>query len=1143
MAVQFILGRSGTGKTHYCIRSVVDALTGPGTQPLILLVPEQATYQAEQAILSDERIAGYNRLYVLSFDRLQFLLLGKKVARRGLSRTGRQMIIHRILRDNRDKLKLFGSSADRPGLAQQIGQTISELHAYTKTPEDIEQLLRDLEKGGNNELALLKFTDIGLVLKEYLGFIAGRFADPDRQLMLARQAVADAEFTKGSRLWVDGFAGFTAAELAILIELLKTAKDSQIALCLDPRRIDLEHPDKDIDPTGLFYPTEQTYAVLVEAIRQAGIPLKKPIIFRNPARFSARAELAHIERCASGNVDHKMPAGDAVRLVLAPNERAEVNFVAREILRLVREQDYRYRDIAVIVSDIEHYQHYIRACFEDYAIPFFIDRRRPLSRHPVVQLVCSALQTVLGGFSNSDIFAYLKTDLVGVDRFEVDLLENYCLAFGITSADWQDSARWSFAGPQNSGFDEERINRTREKVVGPLNRLRERLCPGGDWQASIEVGQFIKAIFELLEELGVSGSLTAWVEHARLAGDNAAVDEHQQFYARFVEVFDELAEVFAGSAMTAEQYAAILGSAFSELTLALIPPMLDQVLVGSIERSRHPDLKAVFLIGATQKLFPVPVVSDDILSDDDRRAAESAGFALGPGVEKNLCSRRYLAYIAFTRPSQLLCVTYPAMDGKGAAQPRSGFVGELESYFEDLVEESIAGQRTEISSVYSRYELMDLLCATLGRDAPSCGDQDRAKLGRLLGGLCGAPQLEDLGRAVLAALDYNNQAELADEVIEQLFTGRFETSATRLGTFAACPYKHFARYVLELAEREEFKFEPLDLGNFYHKVLDAWLASLNPQGRPFSAIPDEQIVGALQEQVNKLLAEDGFISHFARHSRHNAFIISEAAEALEDCVRAVARMVRAGSFEPQLSEVSFGRVREARRSLGDYELALPNGRVLALGGKIDRVDVAEIAGRKIAIIFDYKRRNKSFNWADFYHGLDMQLPVYILAVRNSSVGGEGLNAVGAFYMPVESKALSAGASKPSERADRFRHKARGIFNGEFYQALDNSNTNEFYNFHVDKKGNQYSKEATSAALRPEEFQDLLQFTKEKIRRLGIEILSGRIEARPYRIPGRCPCTRCEYKPVCRFDWQINEYNPLESLNKSEVLGKIGQADG
>lgn len=210
MAMQFILGRSGSGKTSYCTKAIVNALLKPdGQQPLLFLVPEQATYQAERAILSDKTIAGYNKLHVLSFDRLQFWLTGKNTARPELSRIGRQMVIQRILRDNQSKLPIFRQSANCPGLGRQIADIIAELHQYAKTPDDIEQLLSELRKDEKNNLAIQKFTDIALIFKEYVQFIEGKFIDPDVQLTRACRAVANADFIKGAKLWVDGFAGFT----------------------------------------------------------------------------------------------------------------------------------------------------------------------------------------------------------------------------------------------------------------------------------------------------------------------------------------------------------------------------------------------------------------------------------------------------------------------------------------------------------------------------------------------------------------------------------------------------------------------------------------------------------------------------------------------------------------------------------------------------------------------------------------------------------------------------------------------------------------------------------------------------------------------------------------------------------------------
>ena len=1141
MAVQFILGRSGSGKTTYCLEAIVRALAEPSDRQLILLVPEQATYQAERAILADKKVAGYNRLSVLSFDRLQFMLAGKNSARPVLSGIGRQMIVHRILRDFGNKLEIFGSSSVWPGLSRRMAHTIAELHEYARTPEDIEQLLGELRKDNRNHLAALKFADIGLILREYLQFVEGRFVDPDLQMARACGAVSGAGFVKGARLWVDGFAGFTAAELAILTELLKVVADAQIAMCLDPARIDWANPGVPAaDRISLFGPTERTYADLVENVRSSKLTLAGPVILEKSPRFSGCPPLAHVE----ANIFEFEPAGidsaGCIRTVSAPNARAEVRFVARQILDLVRDRDFRYRDIAVIASDIESHQHYIRAYFEDFGIPFFIDKRKPLNHHPVVQLVCSALQVLTGGFSHGDVFAYLKTDLVPAPRGDIDMLENYCLAFGISARDFQSDKEWHFADRDNVGFDEQRINRIRLKIAKPLLDLRDTLCPIDSRARTVGPEQFTRAIFAFLDALDVKKTIGGWIKLASESKDAATADEHQQFYNKFVDIFDELIEVFEGRTMTAEDYLAIVNSAFSQLTLAFIPPTLDQVLVGSIERSRHPDLKATFLIGATQRQFPVPVSSDSILTDDERIVAESADFPLAPTSSQTLTERQYLAYIAFTRPSQFLCVTYPAADEKGGTLPRSQFIDDLESLFENLSEETITDELPDIEKVAGETELANLLCARLGADSMLPEAEDENPLDELLNEICFDQQLARLGSNVRAALDYDNAARLDKDIVEKYFDRRIRSSATRLSTFAACPYRYFARYMLRLERRREFKFEPLDLGRFYHRILDALTKRLNSEGKDFAAVDDGELVRLLREEIEKLISEDSFISNFVGRRGYNEFIIRSAGDVLEDCVLAISQMMRAGSFRPRLSEVSFGRAKDSSDTLGECEFTLPDGRLLSLDGKIDRLDV----GEETAIVFDYKRRSTSFGWGGFYHGLDMQLPIYMLAVRRAA-GEHPKNIAGAFFMPIEVSPAKSTLAELSRRTEAFDYKAKGIFDGRFAHRLDGeaSKDSKYYNFYVTKDGQPYGSYGTRGALKPDAFDKVLQFAEAKIVRLAAEISSGKIDITPYRMNQASPCSYCDFKSVCRFDWQVNVYNSLESLSKARVLEKLGGDDG
>ncbi|MDI6450176.1 PD-(D/E)XK nuclease family protein [Anaerobaca lacustris] len=1138
MAVRFVLGRSGTGKTTHCVEAVARALREPSGPSLLFLVPEQATYEAERAILSSGP-AGYHRLRVLSFNRLQFFLTGP-AAGRTVSSIGRQMIVHKVLRDCRERLLLFRSTALLPGFARQIAETIRELHRYNTTPDDLD-VLQAVGTGNASPVAAMKFADLALVFRAYTESIRGRFVDPDARASLACKRIADAEFLHGAQLWVDGFAGFTGAEMAMLVELLKVVDRAEIALNLDPA-LDCGLPSADCGLSGgLFEPTVRTYRELLARIEALQLDLRPPLLLKDAKRFADCPPLAHVERNLFRPGAAQAKADGRIRLVAAPDVRSEVRFVARQIRRLAQREGYRYRDIAVVASDLGRYEHALVAGFDDYEIPYFIDRRKPLSRHPVVELVTSALAAATGGFAGADVFAYLKSPLAPVDPVQVDALENYCLAFGVDGRDWLKPEPWRFRGPNDTDFDEDAIHKIRTGALAPLLDLQAavvgRASPhdkaSEDARPTRTAADFTRAVFTLLDTLKVQRTLADWVDEAQAAGDLAAADEHRQFFERFVDVFDELVEVFGADPMPPEDFLAILTAAFAQMTMAFIPPSLDQVLVGSIERSRHPNLKAVFLLGATQKQFPVPVPATGVLTDADRELAETAGVRLAPATTQTLAERQYLAYIAFTRPSQFLCISHPAADEKGGPVTRSQFVDDLADLFDDLPVDDGA----DAADIHTEAELAEWLCSGLGRDVFARDERADSRLEGLLGAMAADPAHRATADSVAVSLAYDNVATLAGPVVARLFAGPLKGSATRLATFAACPYKHFARYALDLQPRREFKLEPLDLGNFYHAVLDGLHKRLAADGQNFATVADDRLGELLAEQVEVFASHDPFIAKFRARCEHNAFIIANAAETLGECVLDIARMARAGAFRPVRSELPFGDVAD-EAGLKPLELSLPDGRALTLRGKIDRLDVAEIDGRRIALVFDYKRTKAgaTFDWSQFHHGLNVQLPMYLLALA----GEKNIDHVaGAFCLPIEQTPDSASIETVAQKAERSIRKARGLFDGQYAGGLDpeaGAHWSRFYNFCVTKDDGQYGRYATSGSLRPDDFNRVLAFTRETIVALAGGIVGGRIDVHPYRLGTASACSSCDFKAVCRFDWQINDYRFLDAKGKLDVIG-------
>jgi ATP-dependent helicase/nuclease subunit B len=916
---------------------------------------------------------------------------------------------------------------------------------------------------------------------------------------------------------------------------------------MDPSDIDLQRPQIDQKAAmSLFYPTLRTYVELAEIIKKTKLKTAQPVILNNQMRFSDSRPLGHIEANIFGQSSSVTSAEEKIRIVSAGNRRAEVEFIAAQILELVRKKEFRYRDIAVIASDIETYQHYIRACFEDYRIPFFIDSPKPLCRHPVIQLICSAVSAATTGFSNSEVFAYLKTDLTDIGRGDVDLLENYCIAYGIGPDDWRSETEWNFAAPGDRQFDQKHINLIRREACGDLLELRDRLCCAETEVKILTAEEFTKIIFDFLDKLKIPEKLSQWIVQAQSEKDYETAELHRQFYDRLLEVFDEFIEVFAGRLLTAADYYSIIRSAFSQMQLALIPPTLEEVLVGSIERSRHPDLKAVFLLGATAKQFPAPLICGTILTEQDRLVTEPADFKLADTLATTLADRRYLAYIAFTRASQYLLITYPVTDEDGSSLVRSRFITELELLFEELSEESIAGRARSLEEIKTKFDLAEILAGRLGKDPPKEQLQtNRAQLFSLLKKIKNEPDLTEIGCVVESAINYDNSAKLQSRIVNDLFGETIKCSATRLQNFAQCPYKYFARYSLGLRERKEFKLRPLDLGEFYHRVMDGLVRKLIATGSDLAKAKSKDLLKLLNEQIAKILTEETFIGSFVKRNLHNKFIIDSACEILEDFVLAASELCRAGEFRPAFTEIAFG---QAGQDLGRYEIKLSDGRSALIRGKIDRLDIAEIDGEKIGLIFDYKKTtNKTFSWTEFFYGLDMQLAVYMLAAKNSGVKDLVNSIAGAFYLPIESEIKSTAFGKLENNQNSFANKAKGIFNGTCAQILDGTGKNgesKYYNFFVTKEdGQPYGIYSKRGVLRPDDFENFLKFSQWKITELAEKLASGKIDISPYRLGQQSPCSYCEYKALCGFDWRINDYNHLAKTDKSKILEQLSEIYG
>lgn len=1126
MELQFIVGAGGSGKTSCCIEAICSSLkAAQSDRPLVLLVPEQASYQAERAVLAAPGIKGYHRLKILSFNRLCMHLLGSAAAAAELSRIGREMVIQKVLRENASSLKVYAGVARRWGLAAALSKTIVEFHECAKEPADVWAAAEKL-KNQSSTLAAMKFADLALIYEKYLAGIQGRFVNPDTQIDTATAKIANSQLIKNADIWIDGFASFTAQQRMMLVEIFKAANKTHIALCFEPEKLQaLSTSRTAVSQTDLFAVTENTYLELRNSAQAARISIAPPVKLTEKHRFKNAPALAHIEANIFRTQKKSAPVESQkrIRLFTAANARAEIYNAARYISAMVRKGSCRYRDIAVIVSDITQYRHYIEAVFRDFDIPYFLDMRKPLSSHPVVELLLSALNAAGDNFPTSEVMAYLKTDLAPLDRNDVDMLENFCLAKGVDRSDWLAQKSWADIFGPAPGSDTAKIDKLRRKAAEPLTWLNSGIWQGRDEQA-ITARKFTAAVFDFLSRLEVARKLDNW----STGPEDSIEQRHRQFYDRLMDVLDELCEVFGDEKMDPQSWVELIGYALSGITLAFIPPTIDQVLVGSIERSRHPDLKAVFLIGVTGKSFPGPLGFDSILTDTDRRAAEQTDFHLAGGLRRQLTERQYLAYIAFTRASEFLAASYPVCDEENRPQVASGFLTDLKELFTDLREDFVSAQPAA-GKVYSKPELLDMLCA----DTSDAG-------AKIIETLARTPGLEKSAKTARAVKEYDNIALLDETLPQKLCPGAASFSAGRIASFAACPYKHFCKHILNLEKRQQFDFEVMDIGTLFHRTLENVFVSLKNSGLEWSSVGQDQIVEISKTSFDKVIQSDNYYTMLAQRSMHNRYLIEKAKQDLADLCAALAEISRAGALKQIGAEIWF----DSDTNVG-YKATAPSGRQFYLKGKIDRLDVADTGEGNAGFVFDYKLSAGTVNWSDMYHCLDVQLWAYMKAVEGAVVEGIKIDSAGgAFKVPCTTYVKDIPPGSLADYSPKFPCRCKGVFSAKYHELLEPGaeKASRYYNFYVSKDGRPYGYYKTSGILPHPDFENVMRLIGDRVARIVDSIYSGDIEVRPFKTGTASACSYCDYRAVCRFDWMINSYNFLETIDKEQIVNIAGGVD-
>lgn len=1136
MQTRFLLGPAGSGKTWSCLAEIRAQLAAePGGPPLLFIAPKQATFQLERQLLGDGSIGGYTRLHILSFERLALFILeilGAPVPPL-LDEEGRLMVLRAVLARHQSELKVFHANARMQGFARQASNILREFQQHNI---DAAQLRTLADKFGENATLGRKLHDLSIALDAYGEWLEEHdLSDADSLFDAAIEAIRqDANTNAGAGahlrfggVWMDGFGELPPQQLNLLTALLPAADTATLAFCLDS---DSPEDRSWHSPWSPIFHAFQRCLSQTEEIHGAKPAIQLLSRASEKSRFEQSPALRDLERRWGGASDlgsgprpdaGQLPGDKAeasVRVVRCATPEAEAIFAARAIRKFVREEGARFRDCAVIVRSLEPYSHTLRRVFRRYEIPFFLDRREPVGHHPLAELTRAAIRLAGFNWRHDDWFSALKSGLACHDEFAVDQLENEALARG-----WEGDFWRSPIALADDASLAERLEETRGEIVPPFARFCEALA---QTDAPPTGPHLSAALRRLWSDLDVESTLETW---------NADMESpiHQTVWEEMQKWLGNVERAFPNEAIPLREWLPILETGLGNLSVGVIPPAIDQVLIGAIDRSRNPELKLAFVLGANEGVFPATPESIGLLSEHERERLESAGAQLGPNRLRQISLERYYGYIACTRPRERLIVSFAERNLDDTELNPSPFIHRLRRIFPELEIETPA-----TDTDWPESEHIGELIAPLMRqnELPVAGRDP------CLSRIADLPDIQALGDLFSPAREPQPDETIAAQLAARLYGPTLRASVSRIEHFAACPFRFFANSGMRADERRLFEIDSRERGTFQHEVLSQFHEELQKEGKRWRDVTPAEAGERVRRLADKFA--DAYREGLFRASDKNLFAVESLSRDLREFIEVAIAWMADYGFDPTEVELGFGD--DAGR-MPAWALDLGGGHCMAFNGKIDRIDLAidPATGEADCVVIDYKSSARKIDLTLLQNGIQIQLPAYLAALAQTpnpeSIFGPGvskLNPLGVFYVNLRGQFGSASARDEaidhleSDRRQAYQHVGRYSLEAQEKLdrkfARDGEPSGQFPN--QLKKDGTPRKDSTTV-MEPDSFRDLLVQVESKLTRMGRGIFAGQTAVDPFRHKTKSGCDYCDYRSVCRIDPWTHPFRVLESEPK------------
>ncbi len=1101
ISLEFIAGRAGSRKTALLF-SRIRGLLDKGERA-VLIVPEQFTFESERR-LAESLESGLLDAVVFSFTTLASKVLRETGDNRVfLSHQGKLMMIRKALEERKPDLKVYGRIAGKPGFTAECDRLFTRLKRFLITPDALRSAA---EYSGAPDALSAKLRDLALLYECVEDHLAARYMDGEDIVNSLIDRMGRSSLC-GAHVFVDGFEFLTEQKYRVLARLMEVAASMTVTVC-----VDFNGSCRD---RGLFIPGLTSYQRLREIGEEQGCRISMVNMERNGSEGYS-AELSHMER----ELFAQPPApysgsGGCVSVFTASGLRAEAEAVCNAIVRAAQEGT-RYRDMAVIVSDMETYAPLLNRTMRRYRIPFFMDLKRPLDRHPISVLLLSALKCIVNGFSQPDVLELLKCGLLNIDRDSAELFENHILKFGLKGT--------RLFEPIEAADVKAGIERVRSSLIDPLLRLRRSLS---DAASAMEK---TRALYSYMCEMDVYGSLNAAVGSLREDGELELAEETAQAWDAVIELLDQLYAIMGDVRVSTRRYMAVLEEGLSAYKVGVIPTTADQVLVGDVDRTCATAVSRLFVVGCCEGLFPKKPSEDGVINDSELVFLRSAGLPTWETSTERASGNVFGIYSALSKAKNRLWLSYTASAGVNGGIPSSAIDRIRELFTVD--------EQTDVGGgmVPSHPQAGLAMLAKEMRRLADTGSSSKSR-GGLYAWFKASPEYRSAVDSMEKALFFSPHVEpFGRDMARLLYGSGMQGSATRFETFNSCPFRHFMRFGMRAYVREEFKERSADKGVFYHEALDGFMRLVIDRGIDPGALTYEDVERLLAEVFDVLIPS------------HNRGVLVSSPRAEAECavmmrtVKATAwaavQQMKRGGFIPEKSEVTFG----LGGTYPPLELRLDDGTVFLVTGKIDRMDVSRDGGRYIRVI-DYKTGGMAFDYGELFLGLKLQLPLYVAAIM---AAGCAADIAGMYYMPVTEPKLEDAQSE--EKLEELLLKAfrlSGITVNEL-DVIGLTDNFEGASSIIEARRNKDGVLTGRGLVPSSGMRAVVDFSKRRAVETLRDIMDGHADAAPYSYGNnKSACDWCDYAGVCMFDAKFRgcSMRKIVKMDKTGFFHGIGGNEG